>query len=65
LTRPAHLSPCLLGPLCYAGGFSATMQQAHDPCVGGGFSHIQVISFTSPEIGSKVVSVACPPPFVG
>jgi hypothetical protein len=66
LTKAPHLSPCLVGALCYAGGFSVpNMQQPGDPCLGGGFAHIEVDAWTSHLAASARATVSCPPPFKG
>lgn len=60
--------PCLLGVLCHPGGFEVTMQQPQDPCVHGGYWHIQVDAWTTGPHGVKFeaawarTTVDCPPP---
>jgi hypothetical protein len=72
LRTAPQLRICLIGPLCYAGGFSdPNMRQGQDPCVRFGFSHIEVDAFTDDAKGNPYLAasattiVTCPPPFKG
>jgi hypothetical protein len=60
--------PCLLGVLCAAGGFRVNMWQPHDPCVRGGYWHVEVDAWTTGPLGNRYeaaaarATVTCPPP---
>jgi len=57
--------PCLLGPLCEAGGFfGPKMYQTNDPCVSGGFPNIEIDAFLygKDEVAEGRATVRCLPP---
>jgi hypothetical protein len=72
LRTSPHLKICLIGPLCYAGGFYVpTMRQGQDPCVRFGFKHTEVDAYTDDPHGnpykaaSATTTVTRPPPYIG